>query len=146
MKNMLTLSMSGAVLIAGSALGHHANFATYDISTEISVEGVVTSLELVNPHAWIYVNVVDEDGDVEEWKIELAGKLSLAKRGWTDDTVAAGDRVTVFGNPSRRGRPAMWWQRLILEDGTEFLDPFIEDGAAIDEDRRQRLREQNEEG
>lgn len=133
------------LLIVSSASAHHANFATYDLSKEITVEGVVTELKLVNPHAWIYLDVTDGAGDLKRWKIELAGKLSLSRRGWTDDSIAEGDRVTVVGNPSRRGTPAMWWQRLILADGTEFTDPFIEDGATIDEQRRQRLSGQSQE-
>jgi len=144
MKYILLLCAIVSLVVSGWASAHHANFATYDTSTEITVEGIVSELELVNPHAWIYLNVTNEAGDLERWKIELAGKLSLTRRGWTDDSVAEGDRVTVIGNPSRRGSPAMWWQRLILADGTEFTDPFIEDGALIDEQRRQRLSEQSQ--
>jgi hypothetical protein len=72
----------------------------------------------------------------------LSWQVNLLRRGWTDDTVSEGDRVTVIGNQSRMGTEVMWWQKLILEDGTEFDDPFVEDGAIIDEQRRQRLEQQ----
>jgi hypothetical protein len=145
MKYLLVVVSTLGSLIAGPVTAHHSFFATYEVEKEITIEGVVAELRLVNPHALIYIDTVNEAGETQRWKVELAGKLSLSRRGWADDTVAEGDRVTVIGNQSRMGTPVMWWQKLILEDGTVFDDPFVEDGAIIDEQRRQRL-EQKETG
>jgi|TARA_B100000315_G_scaffold203055_1_gene195969 hypothetical protein len=100
MKYILLLCAITSLIVSGWASAYHTNFTTYDTSTEITVEGIVTALELVNPHAWIYLNVTNEAGDLERWKIELAGKLSLSRRGRTDNSVAEGDHITVIGNPS----------------------------------------------
>jgi len=111
------------------------------MAQRITVEGTVTELQLKNPHAEIFLDVTDDQGGIANWRIEMSGKLSLSRRGWTDDTVMQGDRITVVGNPSLTGKPELWWNTLILEDGTQIDDPLLQDSNAIDAERRQRARE-----
>jgi hypothetical protein len=118
---------------------HHSFAASYDPARLVTVEGIVTGLQLVNPHAIIQVNVTNDSGEVEAWLIEMPGKLSLARRGWTDETVIPGETVTAVGNPSLTGKNAMWWQRVTLADGTELLFPALADQLAIEEQRAERV-------
>ena len=122
------------------AQAHHSYRVIYDFSTTETLVGEVVTLELVNPHARLFVNVTNENGDVEEWMIEGPGKLSLARRGWTDDMFADGETITAVGNPSSAGHNAIWLERLVRSDGTEIIDPLIADALAIEEERRERIR------
>ena len=122
------------------AQAHHSYRVVYDFSTTETLVGEVVRLELVNPHARLFVNVTNENGDVEEWMIEGPGKLSLARRGWTDDMFADGETITVVGNPASAGHNAIWLERLVRSDGTEIIDPLIADALAIEEERRERIR------
>ena len=122
------------------AQAHHSYRVVYDFSTTETLVGEVVRLELVNPHARLFVNVTNENGDVEEWMIEGPGKLSLARRGWTDDMFADGETITAVGNPSSAGHNAIWLERLVRSDGTEIIDPLIADALAIEEERRERIR------
>ena len=106
----------------------------------MSVTGTATRLELLNPHALLHVEVTNEDGVIENWLVEMPGKLSLARRGWTDTTVEPGTTVTAIGYAARDGSHLMWWQRIRFTDGTELLFPALADQLAIEEQRRERVR------
>ena len=123
---------------------HHATTPVYDVSRTITIEGAVIEYRLENPHSMIALGVVDETGARVDWQIELAGRLSLSRRGWTDDTFSVGDRMTVTGNPTHTGSPGLWFHRIVLDDGTEFLAPFDEDFDVIEQQRRERARQREQ--
>ena len=122
------------------AAAHHASAVDYDHSRTETIRGVVTGLELINPHTFVHVDVQNDAGESEQWLIEGPGKLSLARRGWTEETLTPGDTVTATGHPSHTGKRAMWLERIVLPDGQEFLDPAYEDELAIEAERRERAR------
>ena len=139
------LSTLAAWIGGHPANAHHAAAAVFDMSNLVSITGTVSRLDLKNPHALIYLSVARVDGAAEEWIIEMPGKLSLARRGWTDDTLEQGTTVTATGHPARDGATMMWWQRIRLENGSELLFPALADQLAIEEQRRGRLRRASEE-
>jgi hypothetical protein len=118
---------------------HHAFVGVFDMKSTIEVNGKVVKLELSNPHTNLYLQVTNEQGEIEDWVLEGPGKLSLSRRGWTDDVFEEGEIITVHGNPSLKGTKTMWLDRVIKADGTELVDPLIADDIAIEEERRARL-------
>ena len=132
-----------AIAAATSPLGtvaHHASGAVYDSTTTMVVEGEFTGLELVNPHTWVHISVAAGSGQVEEWTVEGPGKLSLARRGWTDNMFSSGETLTAVGHPALSGDNAIWLIRIVKSDGTEYFDPRTEDELAIEAERRERAR------
>jgi hypothetical protein len=104
-RNHLTFLLCAVVVIAvasPTAYAHHSG-AAYDTSKEVTIEGDVVNFEWVNPHAYIFVVQITKDGGHVEWKIEAVGLGVLRRLGWSGDTLAAGDKVTVTGNPDRNG-------------------------------------------
>lgn len=99
---------------------HHANSA-YDRTRTISVTGVVTRWQFINPHAGLWLDVTDEDGHVTEWSGEFQSIQDLYRfYSWNKDTFKPGEEITIFGNPDRReGHPAMWVSLVVMPDGTE---------------------------
>ena len=93
------------LMAATPALSHHSFAAVFDINRPVELTGTVTRLEWTNPHAWIYVDVEDADGNVENWSIELLGINTLLKQGWNPDIVKPGDVVQVRGYGARDGSP-----------------------------------------
>jgi hypothetical protein len=138
--NPVIFTFSLFILVPLTAQAHHAYRAVYDFSKTETLEGQVVKLELVNPHARIFITVTGEDGEVEEWMIEGPGKLSLGRRGWTDDMFVESEAITVIGNPSFEGHRAIWFEKITLSDGTDIIDPLIADQLAIEEERRERAR------
>lgn len=127
-----------------AAWSHHAYRVAYDFTRTATLEGEFVRLELVNPHARLYINVLNQSGEVEAWTVEGPGKLSLARRGWTDDMFAPGEKITAVGNPSSQGQQAIWLEKIVKSDGTEIIDPLIADALAIEAERRERARRARE--
>ncbi len=74
---------------------HHSFDAEYDSKRPITVSGVVTKLDWVNPHAFVYIDTKDESGAVKHFKIEMGPPYALVRGGCKRDTVKIGDSVTV---------------------------------------------------
>ena len=87
---------------AGLALAHHS-FAAFDVSTQRTVTGTIKKFDWTNPHTWVWLDVVNEQGAVETWGIEGMSPNYLARRGWTRTTLKAGDKITVTVRPMKNG-------------------------------------------
>jgi hypothetical protein len=112
---LLTLGLVPLTRVAA----HHSPAMLYDLSREITVEGVVTEYQLGNPHMRIYLDV-DNEGTTEKWLAEGGSRTQLLRVGWTGDEVKPGDRVSVRGHPSRdASRKLVHMEYLTLPDGTE---------------------------
>ena len=113
------LALVVALVLPGNlALAHHSFAAHFDIDETVTIEGVVTEWWFQNPHTRIYLEVTNEDGEVEEWMAEGAGRNVLFRRGWSEETIQPGTRLVIVGNPSRDGSNTIGWDSLTLEDGT----------------------------
>ena len=132
------------VLWVKAAGAHHAFAPVYDAKRTITVEGVVTQFRFVNPHATMSMDVTDQAGKVAKWTVEFAGRLNLSEVGWAADSIKAGERVTVTGNPTHTGSQRMAFGRLVKADGTELLPAGPQRLKAVEEDRRQRALQRNQ--
>lgn len=112
---LLTIS----VLMCAPLFAHHST-AEYDMNTLISVKGTVTKFEWTNPHAYIYLDVKDDKGNVVQWTAELASLGMLARVNWKRDTVKPGDEVTISGNRAKDGRSVMRLDKVTFANGQEL--------------------------
>jgi hypothetical protein len=119
---------------SGSLNAHHSSAPHFDRDSEIVVEGVVTELKFVNPHAYLYFDV-EQDGELVNWRCELSAATRLARTGWTADVLTAGQKVTINGAPARREDNVCFLNSLTLEDGTVITRQhgFAEPGQSADE-------------
>jgi len=76
---------------------HHSFDAEYDSKKLATVTGVVTKLDWINPHAYVFLDSRDESGTVKSFRIEMGPPYALVRGGWKRDTVKIGDKVTVEG-------------------------------------------------
>ena len=93
---------AGLLLSAGAALGHHAFSADFDANKPITLDGTVTKLELTDPHAYLYLDVKDQEGKTASWKVELASRVELANR-WNETSLRIGEHVIMKGWPAKNG-------------------------------------------
>jgi hypothetical protein len=121
MKATLFLVLGGMLLAAPGALAHHSFSAEFDINQPITLKGVLTKMEWVNPHGWIYVDVTQPDGKVVNWAIEAGGPTQLLRRGLRKTDFPAGIEVTVEGFRARSGEPKANGRSVTMKDGRNFF-------------------------
>ena len=140
----LLLAVLVSLLPNRVADSHHAFSPVYDEARTVTIKGILTEFRLVNPHAMMTMDVMEGAGRHVTWTVEMAGLLSLSRQGWTKNTVSIGERLTITGNPTHTGSPRIFFTRLVLANGTELLAPGDGNESAIEEQRRQRARQRDQ--
>jgi len=117
-------SLALAALLGSAVVAAHHSFAVFfDDTKTIAITGSVTEFRFSNPHAIIALEVKNKSGMVEEWKAETNAVTLLKRRGWTKDSLKAGEVVTVDGWPSRDGANYMRMRTIKKADGTVLGTP-----------------------
>src|SRR5262245_51878414 len=69
------------LLIGTPVMAHHSVNAEFDTTKELTITGVLTKVDNVNPHSWWHVDVKGENGTVTQWKLESVGPGGLVRQG-----------------------------------------------------------------
>jgi hypothetical protein len=102
-----------AILCSWIPVGaHHSLTGSYDMGREVTLEGVVTAFQFVNPHPFITIAVESSKGAKEQWRGELDNRSELVDIGVTSGTFKSGDRVIIVGNPGHDKAAAVYVKRL----------------------------------
>jgi hypothetical protein len=103
-KGLVITAIIGALIVASSpASAHHSFAAAFDENKPVNLQGVVTKVELVNPHSWVWMDVTNEDGSVTNWGFEGGPPVNLFRNGVTKDTLPVGAEIKVFGYQAKSG-------------------------------------------
>lgn len=86
------------LLLAISGAAHHSFVAEFDDTKPVTLTGTVTRVDWRNPHAFLYLDVVDgETDEITNWAVELGSPNGLRRLGWRQTTVSVGDVLTIEG-------------------------------------------------
>lgn len=113
------------LLVSGVSLAHHSE-AAYDAESVAAFQGTVTEFAWRNPHAYIMVERVNDDGTTTEWRVETGATPLLVRSGWTSESLVPGDRISVRGSPAKDGRPEALLLSLETSDGTILQQSFTD--------------------
>jgi len=91
---------------------HHSLSGSYDMSREITLEGVVAGYQFVNPHPFITIAVESQNRARQQWRGELDNRSELVAIGMTDRTFRSGDRIVIVGNPGHDNAQTVYVRRL----------------------------------
>ncbi|WP_442498011.1 DUF6152 family protein [Methylobacter sp. sgz302048] len=120
MSGKLITGIFASGLLALTALpanAHHAFSAEFDAEQPIELKGVVTKLELVNPHSWLYLDTKQPDGSVKNWGFEFGAPFSLKQKGITKASLPVGSEVTIQGYRAKNGKEFGYAVTTVLSDG-----------------------------
>jgi len=121
-------ALAGA-LAPGASYAHHVFSTEYDADKPIHLKGVVTRLEWVNPHAWLYVDVTGPGGKVTPWSLEFGSPGALMRRGVRKTDLPIGSQVDVFGFLSKTKETVINAVSVKLPDGRDFYSGSENTGA-----------------
>ena len=93
-------------ILSTPAAAHHSH-GNYSLLEYTHLQGEVKEVLWLNPHVWIHLEVLDENGAPSMWALEGGGIGALTRRGWSQDDVKPGDFVTVRCHQLRGRSPGM---------------------------------------
>ncbi len=124
MSKRLYAAAAALLLTTMQISAHHAFAAEYDENKRVTVSGKVTEFKWTNPHAWLYVDGIDENGKAASWSFEMGSPNGLTRRGWKREDVAKGDQVTVEGYGAKDGSNVANARNVTLPDGRKLFGGF----------------------
>jgi len=129
MRAKLSLVAAAVLAVPLTVLAHHSFAAEFDANKPLVLKGTITRVDLVNPHAWLYMNVTDADGKVVNWAIEMGAPNALIRRGITKNTVPIGAELTVEGFAAKDGSNTANGRTLRMADGRALFAGSSNTGA-----------------
>ena len=111
----------GLLLAAVPMMAHHSFAAEYDAGKPVKMTGTVTSMEWINPHAWIHMDVKKADGKTESWMVEAGAPNALLRRGFNKQSLLPGTVITVEGYQAKDGSNKGVGRNFVLPDGRRLF-------------------------
>jgi hypothetical protein len=119
MKYSFLPGVIAAVFIAAAAIpsSAHHSFAAFDVASQKTVTGTVKQLDWTNPHIWLWIDVPNDKGGSDTFAFEGMSPNFLARRGWTKNTLKAGDKITITYRPMKDGANGGMFMNGKMPDG-----------------------------
>jgi len=126
----LLAGAAGLMAVASApALAHHSFSSEFDVNSPVTLEGEVIKMEWVNPHSWLHIKVVNDEGVAENWKVEGGAPSALLRRGWNRDSLPAGTHIVVQGYRAHDGSLRANARTIEFPDGKQLFIGSTGNGA-----------------
>ena len=104
LKILTAVSVVTAAIYSWQVVGHHAFSAEFDKDAPINIQGKVSKVEWINPHAWSHVAVVQPDGNTQTWMVEGGTPNTLLRAGIHKRSLPIGSDIRVRGYQAKDKR------------------------------------------
>jgi Family of unknown function (DUF6152) len=104
-----------------SASAHHSFAAEYDASKPVTLRGVVTKVDWINPHAWLHLEAKGADDGIVDWMVEMGTPNVLVRRGFTKKSLEPGTELVVQGYLAKNGEEKVNGGTVTFTDGTKLF-------------------------
>ena len=98
----------------------HHSFARFDDAKTYVLDGTLKAFEWTNPHTWVLLTCVEQDGSTAEWRLEGPSPSILRKVGWKPTSLRIGDKLAVTVHPVRTGVHEGAFMAVKLPDGGQL--------------------------
>ena len=116
------VSTAAVLLVAAVTVSAHHAAAGIDRTTTKELKGTIKAFSWQNPHSWMEVEVVGEDGKLVTWTVEMTAPSYLVRAGWKASTIKPGDEVKVSVRPLKNGDPGGLFVSVTLADGRTLTE------------------------
>ena len=120
MRGIYFVILTWPLLVAPAALAHHSH-AMFDNTRDVTINGTVSGYVFSNPHAFLYVDVEEENGETVQYWIEMVNIPTMLRGGMNLNTFEDGDAVSVNMHPLRDGRPGGSFTTITSADGNTYI-------------------------
>ena len=121
MKILAIAAGLGLLAAAAPMMAHHAFQAEFDQKKPVKLQGKVTGMEWINPHAWIHVEVPNPDGTVTNWMVECGSPNIMLRRGFTKQSLENGTEIIVQGYQAKNGTLRANGSSVTFKDGRKLF-------------------------
>ena len=138
MKSWFMVAATAVVMTSAvPVLAHHSFAAEFDAKKPVKLQGTVTKMEWINPHAWIYLDVKNTDGSVTNWMVEAGAPNALLRRGWTKASLLPGTEILVEGYQAKDGANRANGRDITFKDGKKLFVGSTGTNAPGDDQRKE---------
>jgi len=117
----LAYCLAAMAALLPALMAHHSFAAEYDSTKPVSLSNaMVTKLEWMNPHIWVYMDVKDATGKVTKWECEGGPPNTLTRGGWTKSVVQAGAVISLEGTRAKDGSNTCNLRSITMADGRKL--------------------------
>jgi hypothetical protein len=113
------------LVLSSPSFAHHGVAPHYDATKPVHLEGVVAKFDFINPHAFLYIDVVDTAGDKQTWSCEMASRSVLSRNGLTAELFTPGAKITIDGVAARHHSTGCAFRTAYFADGSTLQDTSL---------------------
>jgi len=119
----IVLAVATVLTTASALSAHHSVAGQFDLAKQLTLKGVVSKVDWVNPHIYLHLDVKGDDGQVVTWSLGTVPTAMARRGGLTRESIAgsAGEVVTIVCNPARDGTQHLGWlKNITYADGRKY--------------------------
>jgi len=119
----LLLTFTVLLVATATLLAHHSVPGQFDTTKPMTLKGVISKVDWINPHIYLHLDVKETDGTTTTWALSTLPTAMMRRAGLTRETLRGkpGEVVTINAVPARDGTKHLGWiSKITYADGHTF--------------------------